>query len=508
MTSPASKPVFRTLAAVAALSLTGAALAAPAHAAEKTNKVVRLSAAQYPKLIDNPGSTDDKVRVVNLPGVVWKIDGKDVAFPSGKSVADTTVTAESTVTATAVTDDEQYNYTLQGVPSSWTFDAPSADTPKVDGTAVTAFFSDMPGAAKDTVTLTKVAGIKWTLTTGDTPAVETVYGYDAFGAKDTLVVPAKSGWTLKAELTGGAELVDAAKPVPQFTNSLTDADTVAYTADVLNAAVDLGDNPFDAHKGYGKGAAQETVRIAGIPGVKWKVGDATRSVAVKGVAYIPVSADYLEENGGKVTVKAEATGSYSVPADWSGKEVDFSDGSAPISRAIANDVASKSDLAGATQDTLTIPAQRNVTWWVGQEDARTKKYVYKAQKPNKAGNVVYKVRHVRGATSTIVKIKPVADRGYVLAASTGLVTDFAFETKSVDVPVANQGVVEAAQVTLNAHEGVTSWTVSEKVGTKTVRTTVTTKTMDAIGAKSIVIPTATQATVAVRYVRNYVPATA
>lgn len=482
----------RTIAATVALGLTGVGLAVPATAATAP-KALAIKASQYPRLIDRPGSDNDSIQFTNVPGIDWKLNGTSVAFTGGKSVADSPVTAASTVTFAAVTGDPKYTFTVPaGLPSQWTFPAPSSTpAPPVDVSTISATWNDVPGK-RDSVTLTNVKGVVWTVTTGSTTAT---YDSASFGTKTDRVVPAVPGSTaVTVAPDAGYTLSETA---PTFTNTLTEADTVILPA-TLDDRVSVGDNPADAHKGYGPGAAYETVKIEGLPGVVWKIGSSTKKVTVKGTAYLRVDPDDLVAN--KVKVEALALKGYQLPDGYAPKDVDFTDG-AMAAKVVKNEDIKESDLAGTAKDTLKLTSDRSFTWWVGQPVKQrdgSEKIVYKAVKADKTGVATYKPRFTKGEATAKVFVKPVANRGFTVGTSELTKTEYAFTSDARDIARVNQGVVSGTTATFTPAEGVVSWSAkySTTSGTRTSNKTLAIKATDITntGATSMTVDFGTGAT--------------
>ncbi|MDO5628187.1 MAG: hypothetical protein Q4G43_07700 [Mobilicoccus sp.] len=512
----------RTLAVVAAFAVaaTGTIAFAPAAQAAAPRDVV-LRADAYPRLIDRPGTENDAIRIVNVPGVAWKVGSTDVTFPSGHSATDIKVTEATQVTAAAVDGDVQFSWRIAaGTPTAWNFPAPSiAEAPAVNIDAVVATWNDVPGT-RDTVTIRKVEGVIWTVTTGTRTIT---YDAAAFGTRTELTLPAVAGTsatedtaatpgtTVTVDLDEGYELPEG-KALPTFTNSLTSAATVNLTAAVLDPTIELGENPDDRHKGFGRDAAVETVKVTGIPGVRYQVGNG-RPVAVRGVAFLPVLASDLKAGEDKVTVKVLPNRGYTVPPDYA-KELNFKDGEDVPKVAITDAMISTTDLGGTSRDVLTLTQKPSMVWWVGQPDAKGV-VVYRAQRPGRDGKVTFRPRFARGADTAEVHIKPVANRGFVI--DTSALTDdykdlsFTFKADATNVAVANQGVVTGTKVAYAPAEGVASWAtryVVPPVGNRkaTTRTlAVNPAHVGALGATSMTIDfgEGSNPTVTTRVARDY-----
>lgn len=504
MTLPAQRPVFRTLAAVAAISLAGAAFAAPAHAAEV---VVTIKLAQYPQLIDSAGATNDAIRLFRVPGAQWKVDGEVVEVPGAAfdhklEVPETGERTAAVVTLHPLTSDPLNTYKLGSGPTTWKMkEATDIPVLEIDGGAVKPAFNDAPGVKSDSVTFPRLPGVVWKVAVSDADgAAVASYAEPDFKAKDTLVVKLTRGTEVVTADTTAANL-KAGTAAPAFSNTLTSASTIAYTEDALDESIEPGDNPWDPWKGFGKGASVETVKITGVAGVKYQVGS-KKPVAVKGVAYLPVDPSDFDANGNVVVKVASANANYGVPSDYA-KSVPLKDvDTAGVTIKPAALTEAAKDLGGAPKDTLVLPGQRNMTWHVGQLNAKTGKWVYTAQKIGKDGNVTYKVKHSKVAAADIatattpVRVRPVADRGYVLDLagwnSNAETQEFTFSQKNVEVGSDKLGTVGDKAVTLDADPGVLSWVITDTVpsGTtsKVVKSTYKSADLEKLGIDSLVVP--------------------
>lgn len=501
----------RTLASLVALGLAAVGTAAPAVAATTTPKPkpVSLKAAQYPRLIDNPGKGNDAIRITYVQGLNWQIDGKSVTGFEGRTFKDEKVTAGSQVTVQAADGDVVPWELAVGTPRAWEFPAPKTEeAPAIDASSAVAVWNDLPGDKKDSVTLTNVEGVTWTVTTGE--VVRTV-DTDAFRGKSTLVLPATPDTVVTPAPAAGYEFDPNTSP-GVGANTITTTPEIVLTAEFLDATIETGENPLDATKGYGPGAAVETVKVTGIPGVKYAVGT-RKAVAVNGVAYLPVDPDDLEAGNGTVEVKVASGKGYSVPADYV-KKVTFIDGEKAPAAVVSNDDIQLADRGGITNDTLTIKPSQGMTWWVGQAD-KTGKIKYVAQKPGKGGVITYKAKHASRPTDTTEKatvhVKAVANRGWTVDATNLTTKTYEFTRDSTTIP-ADNAAAGNSEVTLKPYEGVGSWTVkyTSTVGTKTTSKVLTVKPLDVAntGASSMTIafPEGTEVTAATKTLKDYVVA--
>lgn len=481
----------RSLAGIVALALAGtAAVAAAPSASANVQRDVRLTAAQHPRLIDRPGADKDVIRLTNVPGAKWTVSGAaEVAFPSGHATTEVPVTADTTVTLSAATGEEGVSWAVPtGTPTAWTFAPTDAAAPAVDPDTVKVTWGDLPGDRRDTVTLRKVEGIVWTVKTGD---VTSTYDATAFGTKTEVAVRATETTTVTAALDGGYSLPEG-KSLPTFTNSLTSTDTVAVSAAVLDELIAVGQNPNDAIKGYGKGAAVETVKIDGIPGVQFKVGS-NRPVAVRGTQYLPVNQNDLRSTT-KITVAVVAQRGYTVPDDYA-KELDFKDGAEIHDEPVKNADVKATDKGGTANDMLTLTANPYFTWWVGQDAVvrGENTITYREMRPNRAGVIVVKPRFARGEATAKVYLMPVANRGFTATPEAGFVNEITFKNDPVVIPVANQGALAGTKVTYTPAAGVTQWTTryaipavgTRKASTKSVNVRPT--DIEALNATSMTI---------------------
>lgn len=494
---PADRFPRRALTVAAAVSLVAApAFAGAAHAADPVKKAIKISAKQFPIALDRPATAADMVRLTNVTGIKWTVG--TTAQDLGTSKTKNIPVAGTVVVKAEVTDTAK---SFIAGPAEWTVSfTDTALTVADSDVAVT--WVDAP-VDKDSVILPKVPGVKWKLGTAE-------YAPEDFGKKTELQIKATKGTTVIAELLG-ATAADGATFPKTIANPLTSEATVKYAEAVATAALSVGDNPFDKGKGYGKGASVESVEVVGVAGLKWRIGTGpkAKAVAVKPgvVAYLKVDPADLADDG-KVSVTPVPDKGYALTTSpVAPVEINFTDGTTPpaieVHEAVGSGVSLPStDRGGAGSDTLVMPAERNMTWWFGQEDAKTKKIVYKAQKAGKDGNATYKVKHAKTATTTDVYVKPVADRGYVIDTAGLTTVKYAFSAAEV---AAGKGYAVAANaVTLTPALGIDSWVIEDTVADKIVKTTIKSADLTAAGVTKAVVPTtATSATVTTKYVKGY-----
>ncbi len=491
---PADRFPRRALTVAAAVSLVAApAFAGAAHAADPVKKAIKISAKQFPIALDRPGTSADKVRIATVAGVKWQVAAVDVPASSAKTPTDVAVSALSVVVTAAPTDAAT---TEIAGPTSWTltYTDGAPVTAKAD---VKATFVDVPGGLKDSVIITKATGVEWTV------GAKT-YAPEDFGKKTTIALKVGKDAKVEARPLGTNWTDPSDATVAAFTDQVTDTTPVTYKDAVVGAAVSVGDNPLDAAKGYGKGASIETVKVVGIAGLKWRVGaDAkAKAVAVKPgeTGYLKVDADDIASDG-KVKVTPVPDKGYALETTAFVVEPNFTDATG-YQIAVVTGNAAKVERGGAASDTVVLAAPRNMTWYFGQKDAKTSKIVYKPQKADKAGNAVYKVKHPKGATTTDVWVKPVANRGFTIAAGGWSTTPYTFD--AADQTVAASAVVGSSKVTLTSLEGVDSWTIEDTSGDKTVKTTIKRADLVAAGVTALEVPTkAAAATVVTKYIKGY-----
>ncbi|WP_312717823.1 hypothetical protein [Mobilicoccus sp.] len=465
-----------TIAAVAAF-----ALLAPttAHAATPTvpTKGIKVSLSQYPQLIDRPGTTHDVIRFTKVPNANWSITSADgtptpVAFSGASTTTTVPVTTARTVTIAPVEATATATYVIApGSPSAWAMATPT-NGPAVTVAAVTTFvtWNDLPGD-KDTVTLRRHDAIVWSVALPGKTAVE--YDAERFGKKTELTFPAKS--TITARAQDGYTVTTTTIGTPTVTADPTT--TVKKTA--IEAAATVGDNPYDATKGYGKGASVETVKIVGLNGVSWKIGGSTKPLKVKAgqTVYVPVDPDDIKDDKVEVTPSAER--GYALAGDAPASlELDFADPDTVTPIRLTNAMVTKTDAPGAPYDTVRIAAERNVTWWMGQKDKKGK-VKYTAMKPGRDGTILFKPRYDKDSFATSVFLKPIANRGYLINAS-GLTTELTFAVGTQPLTKASVFTTTTSSATLSAVPGVDAWSVkySGKVGEKATNASATVKAAD------------------------------
>lgn len=464
-----------TIAAVAAF-----ALLAPttAHAATPTvpTKGIKVSLSQYPQLIDRPGTTHDVIRFTKVPNATWTIQAEgetaatEVTFDTS-STKTMPVTKKSTVKLLPV-NAAGVNYVIApGSPSAWAMATPT-NGPAVTVADVNTFvtWNDLPGD-KDTVTLRRHDAIVWSVALPGKTAVE--YDAERFGKKTELTFPAKS--TITARAQDGYTVTTTTIGTPTVTADPTT--TVKKTA--IEAAATVGDNPYDATKGYGKGASVETVKIVGLNGVSWKIGGSTKPLKVKAgqTVYVPVDPDDIKDDKVEVTPSAER--GYALAGDAPASlELDFADPDTVTPIRLTNAMVTKTDAPGAPYDTVRIAAERNVTWWMGQKDKKGK-IKYTAMKPGRDGTILFKPRYDKDSFATSVFLKPIANRGYLINAS-GLTTELPFAVGTQPLTKASVFTTTTSSATLSAVPGVDAWSVkySGKVGEKATNASATVKAAD------------------------------
>lgn len=482
----------RTLAALAAFTVTATSLMAAGTTAATAAttpkpKTVSLKAAQYPRLLDRPGTSMDVIRLLNIPGVSWAVNGQAVDMATGDEYKDVAVTGGATVTADLAQNNDLSIWSMAtGTPTEWVFPAPTnIDGDPIDAANLKVTWNDVPGS-RDFVSLPKTTGIVWTVTTG---AKTTVLDSSSFARADVINVPVTLSSTVVATKDAGYTVDN----IPTFdpVGKITDTPTVTISAAALDAAVETGEDPLDAHKGYGPGAAYETVRVTGIEGVKWKIGN-NKPVAVKGVAYLKVDPDDL--HAGEVTVTAERASSKYVLESFS-KKVAFRDVPGAAQVLVDDTMVSHKDLAGTRSDTVSLKAKPGMTWWVGQDVKQkdgSSRTTYKAVKAAKNGIATYKPKFDKGADTAKIYLRPVANRGYTVDNQlTSAGQSFDLNSASKNIELANQGPASGTKVTYAPAEGITSWTTKYTItaGTKTSSKTLTVKPTDitAAGATSMAI---------------------
>ncbi len=456
-------------------------------------KVVKIGAKQFPRFVDTPGA-GGTVTFTNVAGAVWKLGGTAVTFADKEKTKTLAVTAAATATVEAAPADSKGIYALAG-PATWAFPVPSSDGLELAAADLTVQWLDFPGTKKDAVQLTKVDGVTWKVGTD-------VYDAATFGKKSTLQVKATAATAVTAELGSGVTLSGGAS-VPAFTNTLTAAETITYTDAQLTAALSVGDDPDDETKGLGKGASQESVLVKPLLGVKWAVGSG-KPKAYKALTHVPVDAGDLDDSGG-VTVAAAADKGYAVPKDWK-TTVTFTDVAAASTIPVPSNKTVLADLGGVAKDTLTLPPLRGVTWFAAAPDNKGK-YVYKALKAPKSGNVVYKVKHPKvekGKTAppTLVKYRAVPDRGYVVTG--GGVKEASFSQADITIPASSQPMASGTTLTVPYVAGIATWTVTMKVADKDQKISIKAADFLASGAQSLTFTAAAAPAFDVKEDKGYI----
>lgn len=206
------------------------------------NRTISVPEDRKPTLI--AGSSGDVLRVWNITGVAWNVNGTAVTLVPTDAFKDVPAgaTGTNTVTATAAT-----GYLLTGA-TLWTLTGVSSVTIAKEQVPTT---SDQPGSKKDTVNIVAVAGVKWKVNGVDVtfPAGQSTTQVPT-GGKDKVTVTAVSADTAKYRLAGttawtvdfklGAQITIPASREP-FVNDLsgTAQDTVTvYAVDKVTWTVD------------------------------------------------------------------------------------------------------------------------------------------------------------------------------------------------------------------------------------------------------------------------------
>lgn len=406
-----------------------------------------------------------------------------VKFDGSAKTTPRDVTGDTTITAKAAAGTTTNTFVVNG-PTSFTYKPTNTPATYSDAELMSFLtFVDMPGTKGDSVTMTKAEGVHWKIGT-------VTYDEAKFGAKTSVTAKLNAGVKV-FPIAVGATLSDADGAVAVGFNGVTDAAKIEYTADQLKEAVVVGDNPFDATKGVGKGASVETVKITGLPGIKWKVGSSPKAINVKpgAVAFVSVPADDLDGAETTVPVTPVPAAGFTVPTNGTPAKatpvvLQFEDdNAAPVKTIGVKRV--DTDRSGTVNDTLVLPAQRGMSWFAGQKDAKGK-LTYKQLKAGKDDNAVYKVKHSKdGKDAVVVYYRAVPDRGYRV--NNGLVQQAPFEVKqdSVTAPEVATGAVtlEAAKA-----DGVASWEVTKTIAEKAVKTSYKPADLAASGVTSIVVP--------------------
>lgn len=478
-----------TLVTIAAIPLAGVAgvPAGAAPQAEPKVTIVKIAPKAFPRLLDRPGSAADVLKITKVPGAVWSVGGKRVTFAGKDTFAIVPAKGDVTVTVAPVAPTAKSAFELSG-PTSWSF-APTSTPVSYSAFDIAAMltWTDLPGSSNDTVVLPKMPGLAWKIGT-------TTYDEAAFTKKDALAVKLTPGQRVLPVLLGATP--DAA---PTSLRAVTDAGVITYTAAQLAAAVQVGDNPFDATKGTGKKASVETVRITGLPGLQWNVGSAAKPITVKpgAVAYVPVRRAWLAKSS-IVAVTPVAGAGASVPKSGTPAvatpvSLDFADVSGVPTLQVPP--ADSRDSSGTAADVVVFPGVRGMTWFAAQPDAKGK-LPFKALRVGPDGTAVYKVKHAKNGSDVTVTYRAVAQPGYRVDDESDHTATFTATARTVARPD-----LDSDGVTLLASDsGVARWTVTSDVGEKSVKATYTLADLAATGAVSMTVPATA---VELKLVRGY-----
>lgn len=443
-------------------------------------KVVKVGAKSFPKLLDRPGKDNDVIVLTKLAGADWFVGAATdaVKFDGTAKTASVPVSAATTVKVQAAASTLTNSFQING-PSEFAFSPTDSSVTYTDAQLTQLLtFIDMPGTKGDSVTLTKVNGVHWKIG-------EVVYDEAKFGTKSTLVVKLGAGAKVYP-VSVGATLSGSA--ATNGISGTTDSLTITYSAVNLAAAAVVGDNPFDATKGVGKGASIETVKITGLPGIQWKVGSSPKAVSVKpgAVLYVPVPAADLDGLATEVPVTPIAATNFIVPTSGTPAaptpvQVQFKDADR-AKELIVGPRQVETDRSGTVNDTLVLPTQRGMSWFAGQKDAKGK-LTYKQLKAGKDGTAVYKVKHGKDGKDVVVYYRAVADRGYLVNDAAVQTAPFGATEKPVPAPTFTAGAV-----TLKPADGIASWDVVKTVNGKVAKTSYKPSDITAAGADSITVP--------------------
>ncbi|MBK7721400.1 MAG: hypothetical protein IPI32_04000 [Austwickia sp.] len=233
------------------------------------NRTISVPEDRKPTLI--AGSSGDVLRVWNITGVAWNVNGTAVTLAPTDAFKDVPAgaTGTNTVTATAAT-----GYLLTGT-SLWTLTGVSSVTIAKEQVPTS---SDQPGSKKDTVNIVAVTGVKWKVNgvDGTFPAGQSTTQVPT-GGKDKVTVTAVSADTAKYRLTGTTTWNLDFKLGTQI--------TIPASREPL--ANDLS------------GTAQDTVTVYAVDKVTWTVGrtevvfdkdQTSKNIPTNGAALVTVKA--------------------------------------------------------------------------------------------------------------------------------------------------------------------------------------------------------------------------
>lgn len=155
-----------------------------------------IAAAQEPKLTDLPGTGEDKLTLTYLPGVVWTVtvgvtasDYHPSWFGTAKS-KDVVLAPGTTTFSVSAAPTEGFSFFKAGaltpVASGWDFTANSGPSKLAIPATSAPTFTDGIGTTTDSVTLTKVDNVRWTVKRAGT--TETTKSPTDFGTAKTLTL--------------------------------------------------------------------------------------------------------------------------------------------------------------------------------------------------------------------------------------------------------------------------------------------------------------------------------
>lgn len=225
-----------------------------------------IPANKVPRLITDPDG--DVVRIYNVPGVVWTVDGKSVQVTGKDSYKEFPVIGKGSVNviaapATPATSSLAGQY-------EWTFGTARVVTIAKDKVPTA---SDQAGSKNDSVVLSYVPGVRWrvgsrdvTVTAND-PVVEVPTGgaasvrVIALPTDSSYRINGTSAWTL-AFKTGLQVTIPASKLPVANDQSGTENDSVTvYAVDGVTWTVGTTEVVFD------KGETSKTIKTGGLENV-------------------------------------------------------------------------------------------------------------------------------------------------------------------------------------------------------------------------------------------------
>ena len=343
----------RIAAAAGALPLVAAALVAPTMTA---NAAPPKSLAIY----DAPGWANDTVTrpltgCTTMTIEYTKADGsavnKTVTTPAGRRTAffDSYPGSDKTSTTVKCTDGttDSYTYSLETKQGFQVLTA--AQEPRLD---------DKPGSGSDTITLTALPGVYWTVKQASTT---NEYHLSWFGTDKTKAVSVTSGTQVTVEATAEAGYSMFKPPAPAATGW-------QFTPSALQAQIPI--SAASAPKWVDEeGKTKDAVIVTAVPNIQWTVKAGSGTAKLVDFGKNKTATVYLKDlatmaAGSTVTVTATGSDAALYAVDGTSTWTKNFDGYVPADVSTPSTSAYQSDgLTGTTGRSVTITSPSNGLVW-------------------------------------------------------------------------------------------------------------------------------------------------